>query len=50
VYDITNQASFQDLDDWLNLVKKSFEGKELPLLILVGHKSDLMHMQAVKPE
>jgi hypothetical protein len=36
------------LDDWLNLVRKSFEGKDLPILVLVGNKSDLMHMQAVK--
>ena len=50
VYDVTNQASFQDLDDWYNLVKKSFEGKDMPLVILLGNKSDLMHMQAVKPE
>ena len=50
VYDITNQQSFQDLDDWLNLVKKAFEGKELPLLVMMGNKIDLVHMQAVKTE
>jgi Ras-related protein Rab-28 len=50
VYDITNQQSFQDLEDWLNLVNKSFEGKEKPLMALIGNKIDLIHMQAVKPE
>jgi len=29
-YDITNQQSFQDLDDWYELVMKTFENKELP--------------------
>ena len=50
VYDITNQASFQDLEDWYNLVVKSFEGKELPMMVLMANKSDLGHMQSVKTE
>ena len=50
VYDITNQASFQDLEDWLGIVKKAYEGKELPIIILMGNKIDLAHMQAVKTE
>jgi hypothetical protein len=32
------------LEDWLGLVKKSFEGKEMPLLIMLGNKIDLVHM------
>ena len=50
MYDITNQASWQDLEDWHALVVKSFEGKELPMMVLMGNKSDLAHMQAVKTE
>jgi Ras-related protein Rab-28 len=50
VYDITNQQSFQDLDDWLALVNKAFAGKDMPLMVLIGNKIDLNHMQAVKAE
>lgn len=50
VYDITNQQSFQDLEDWMNLVTKTFEGKDMPLMVLMGNKIDLNHMQAVKNE
>ena len=49
-YDITNQQSFQDLEDWLELVKRTFEDRDLPLLVLLGNKVDLNHMQAVKQE
>ena len=38
------------MEDWLNLVKKSFEGKELPLIVMMGNKIDLVHMQAVKTD
>jgi Ras-related protein Rab-28 len=48
VYDITNQQSFQDLEDWYELVTKGCKDKELPLMTLVGNKSDLNSMQAVK--
>jgi Ras-related protein Rab-28 len=50
VYDITNQQSFQDLDDWYELVVKGCKDKEMPLMCLVGNKVDLVHMQAVKHE
>eukprot|EP00826_Nyctotherus_ovalis_P006700 TRINITY_DN11612_c0_g3_i1.p1 TRINITY_DN11612_c0_g3~~TRINITY_DN11612_c0_g3_i1.p1 ORF type:complete len:224 (+),score=46.59 TRINITY_DN11612_c0_g3_i1:91-762(+) len=46
-YDITNYNSFANLIDWLGLVQKSFEGKDLPLIALVANKIDLFHMQAV---
>lgn len=49
-YDITNQQSFQDLEDWLELVKRTFEDREMPLLVLLGNKVDLNHMQAVKQD
>ena len=50
MYDITNQQSFQDLEDWHALVLKSFEGKDLPMMLLMANKSDLGHMQSVKPD
>lgn len=49
VYDITNSQSFDNLEDWLTVVKKSCTGK-LPALALVGNKMDLDHMRAVKNE
>ncbi len=39
VYDITNYQSFQDLEDWLALVKKTFEAEQLPYIALCGNKS-----------
>lgn len=50
VYDITNYQSFQDLEDWLALVKKTFEGDQMPYIALVGNKIDLQHMRAVKAD
>ncbi len=46
-YDITNYNSFADLQDWLRLVQKAFEGKKMPVMALVGNKTDLFHLQAV---
>lgn len=47
VYDITNYQSFADLSDWYNMVVKAFEGKTMPVVALVGNKTDLFHLQAV---
>ena len=49
-YDITNYDSFVNLEDWLRIVVRAFEGKSMPLLSLVGNKSDLRHLMAVKLE
>ena len=54
-YDITNQQSFKDLEDWLDLVSKFFvnsgdENDQMPMLILLGNKIDLNNMQAVKQD
>ena len=49
-YDITNQQSFQDLEDWFELVQKTFDGREMPVMVLIGNKVDLNHMQAVKQD
>lgn len=52
VYDITNHSSFDNLEDWLAIVKKVFvkDGRKLPHLALVGNKIDLEHMRTVKKE
>ena len=34
----------------MELVKRTFEGRDLPLIILLGNKVDLNHMQAVKQD
>ena len=44
MYDITNQQSFEDLEDWVELVKKAFKGRGLPQMIMLGNKVDLNHM------
>merc|ERR1719223_646163 len=36
VYDITNYQSFQDLEDWMALVRKTFDQEEPPYLALIG--------------
>jgi len=50
VYDITNYESFQNLEDWYRLVKKTFDKDQLPYVALVGNKSDLQHIRTVKAE
>jgi len=51
VYDITNYQSFQNLEDWYNLVKKTFANAgSMPYVALVANKADLTHMRTVKPE
>ena len=43
VYDITNYASFENLDDWLSTIKKVYEGEDKkPNLALVGNKGELI--------
>lgn len=39
VYDITNFESFQNLADWLSIVKKTFANSEEPFIALVANKS-----------
>jgi len=48
VYDITNYQSFQHLEDWLNLVHRTFDKEAAPYLSLMANKHDLSHMRAVK--
>jgi len=50
VYDITNYDSFRDLEEWLQVVKEAYSEATMPYIALVGNKTDLFHMQAVKTE
>lgn len=50
VYDITNYQSFQHLEDWFFLVKRTFDGGVMPYAALMANKHDLAHMRAVKVE
>jgi len=50
VYDITNYQSFQHLEDWLFLVKRTFDKEPMPYLALMANKQDLSHIRAVKIE
>ena len=47
LYDITDMATFQNLEEWYRLVRRTFKGQQLPYLGLVGNKTDLSHMRAV---
>ncbi|KAK1936735.1 Ras-related protein Rab-28 [Phytophthora citrophthora] len=48
VYDITNYESFQNLEDWYRLVRRTFDDGRMPYVALVGNKTDLNHLRAVK--
>jgi GTPase SAR1 family protein len=38
-YDITNYQSFQNLEDWYRLVRRTFGSRSLPYVALIGNKS-----------
>lgn len=40
VYDITNYESFQNLEDWYRLVRRTFDDDRMPYVGLVGNKSE----------
>ena len=50
VYDITSADSFVNLEDWLDVAESTFDDSDSPrpYMALVGNKSDLSHMRAVK--
>eukprot|EP00128_Syssomonas_multiformis_P007001 Colp12_sorted_trinity150504_noHs@25074 len=49
VYDVTNYASFQNVEDWYRLVQKTYENEpHMPYVALVGNKTDITHMRTVK--
>jgi Ras-related protein Rab-28 len=47
-YDLTNYQSFQNLEDWLELVEKVADKDEPPYIVLCANKSDLKHNPAVQ--
>jgi len=49
-YDVTNVPSFQNLDDWLAIVRQTFEKDNMPYCALVGNKMDLIHLRTVKDD
>eukprot|EP00899_Mesostigma_viride_P028361 jgi/Mesvir1/870/Mv17439-RA.2 len=50
VYDISNYQSFQNLEDWFALVKRTFKDQTMPYVAIVANKADLTHLRTVKPE
>lgn len=49
LYDVTNQSSFDNLEDWLDLIKK-YRGDNMPHLALVANKLDLSHLRVVRTD
>mmetsp|Transcript_100219 Transcript_100219/g.283770 ORF Transcript_100219/g.283770 Transcript_100219/m.283770 type:complete len:234 (+) Transcript_100219:139-840(+) len=49
-YDLTNYQSFQHLEDWLFLVKRTFLKEPMPYMVLMANKHDLSHICTVKNE
>eukprot|EP01038_Epipyxis_sp_PR26KG_P016400 gene16400-22361_t len=47
-YDITNYDSFANLEDWYRLVLRTFSGKDMPYIALIGNKNDMKHLTAVR--
>eukprot|EP00996_Jenningsia_fusiforme_P003991 NODE_4790_length_760_cov_58.988748_g4442_i0.p1 GENE.NODE_4790_length_760_cov_58.988748_g4442_i0~~NODE_4790_length_760_cov_58.988748_g4442_i0.p1 ORF type:complete len:231 (-),score=48.91 NODE_4790_length_760_cov_58.988748_g4442_i0:66-716(-) len=48
VYDITNQASFDNIPNWLNELQSHVQPSTV--IILIGNKCDLEHLRVVKRE
>ena len=48
MYDITNYASFDDLDDWLEIVKKVTDKGRKPHMALVGNKGELNCVNSIR--
>ena len=38
VFDVTNKKSFENIDDWISIIKKDFMN---PIVILLGNKADI---------
>lgn len=51
VYDVTNRNSFENLQDWLEVIKATYAKSEIkPYMALIGNKKDLEHLRTVKRE
>jgi len=49
-YDVTNYQSFQNVEEWIKIVKQTFDREPLPYIALVGNKMDLVHLRTVKAD
>lgn len=48
VYDLTNAASFENIEDWMDLVSTQFaDSATKPHIALVGNKRDVSHLRVV---
>jgi hypothetical protein len=45
--DITSSESFANVSDWLSAVKDTYKGSALPLLALVGNKSECVNLSGL---
>lgn len=51
IYDLTNYSSFENLQDWFDVVKQAYARQEkVPYVAIVGNKKDLEHLRTVKKE
>lgn len=49
VYDVTNNFSFDVLEEWIDKIRKlSNDDEERPVLAVVGNKCDMEHQRSVK--
>ena len=48
-YDVTNYASFKNLQEWYQLVQSVFKDN-LPQIALMANKSDMNHLRTVRKE
>lgn len=51
VYDVTNRSSFENIQDWLEVIKNAYaKSEKKPYMALIGNKKDLEHLRTVKRE
>lgn len=48
VYDITNKMSFENIERWLKEVRENAD-KDIVIMV-IGNKTDLKHLRAVRPD
>lgn len=48
VYDVTNGASFENLEDWINLIKKFTKDQEKVIIYSFHMKNAVIMLQSVK--
>ena len=50
VYDVTDEQSFVELEEWLRQAKQCAKDVENPAFALIANKIDLEHMRVIKSE